>query len=163
MPLCCVGFPWNPQVLVWTSGEGGMVNCVEESVWTGVVNQNKSRWIFLCFIHSNTICKWQTCLDSRRCSTAPARATSPNQHFIADDGKLFHGSGVGDPFGPRCFEGDVMGCGIMFPRDFCADGDKSLHPVFKALLATQTLTFCLRFLFIFRFRWDRRLGLWSLL
>ncbi|XP_003973187.1 SPRY domain-containing protein 3-like [Takifugu rubripes] len=41
--------------------------------------------------------------------------------YHADDGKLFHGSGVGDPFGPRCFEGDVMGCGIMFPRDFTDD------------------------------------------
>ncbi|CAG11749.1 unnamed protein product, partial [Tetraodon nigroviridis] len=43
--------------------------------------------------------------------------------YHADDGKLFHGSGVGDPFGPRCFEGDVMGCGIMFPRDFSTDDD----------------------------------------
>uniref|UniRef100_A0AAQ6AJA3 B30.2/SPRY domain-containing protein n=2 Tax=Amphiprion ocellaris TaxID=80972 RepID=A0AAQ6AJA3_AMPOC len=42
--------------------------------------------------------------------------------YHADDGKLFHGSGVGDPFGPRCFEGDVMGCGILFPRDFNLDG-----------------------------------------
>lgn len=38
--------------------------------------------------------------------------------YHADDGKLFQGSGVGDVFGPRCFKGDVMGCGIMFPRDF---------------------------------------------
>ncbi|KAK1803446.1 hypothetical protein P4O66_020868 [Electrophorus voltai] len=38
--------------------------------------------------------------------------------YHADDGKIFHGSGVGDPFGPRCFEGDIMGCGIMFPRDY---------------------------------------------
>lgn len=38
--------------------------------------------------------------------------------FPTDDGKIFHGSGVGDPFGPRCFEGDIMGCGIMFPRDY---------------------------------------------
>ncbi|KAM4582971.1 SPRY domain-containing protein 3-like [Fundulus diaphanus] len=42
--------------------------------------------------------------------------------YHADDGKLFHGSGVGDPFGPRCLEGDTMGCGIMFPRDFSTDG-----------------------------------------
>lgn len=47
---------------------------------------------------------------------------STNQLVFVDDGKLFHGSGVGDPFGPRCFEGDIMGCGIMFPRDFCLDG-----------------------------------------
>ncbi|XP_002741480.2 SPRY domain-containing protein 3-like [Saccoglossus kowalevskii] len=38
--------------------------------------------------------------------------------YHADDGKLFKGSGVGDPFGPRCYKGDVMGCGIMFPRDY---------------------------------------------
>ncbi|KAJ0036375.1 hypothetical protein NQD34_005052 [Periophthalmus magnuspinnatus] len=38
--------------------------------------------------------------------------------YHADDGKLFHGSGVGDAFGPRCFKGDIMGCGIMFPRDY---------------------------------------------
>ncbi|GLD64338.1 SPRY domain-containing protein 3-like protein [Lates japonicus] len=42
--------------------------------------------------------------------------------YHADDGKLFQGSGVGDAFGPRCFEGDIMGCGIMFPRDFNPDG-----------------------------------------
>ncbi|KAG8007897.1 SPRY domain-containing protein 3, partial [Nibea albiflora] len=42
--------------------------------------------------------------------------------YHADDGKLFQGSGVGDPFGPRCFEGDIMGCGIMFPRDYSLDG-----------------------------------------
>ncbi|NXJ20819.1 SPRY3 protein, partial [Dicrurus megarhynchus] len=39
------------------------------------------------------------------------------------DGKLFHGSGVGDPFGPRCYKGDVMGCGIMFPRDYGRDSE----------------------------------------
>ncbi|KAJ8369993.1 hypothetical protein SKAU_G00100210 [Synaphobranchus kaupii] len=43
--------------------------------------------------------------------------------YHADDGKVFHGSGVGDPFGPRCFEGDIMGCGIMFPRDYILDGE----------------------------------------
>ncbi|XP_028849982.1 SPRY domain-containing protein 3 [Denticeps clupeoides] len=43
--------------------------------------------------------------------------------YHADDGKIFHGSGVGDPFGPRCFEGDIMGCGIMFPRDYIPDGE----------------------------------------
>ena len=40
-----------------------------------------------------------------------------------DDGKLFHGSGVGDAFGPRCLKGDIMGCGIMFPRDYILDGE----------------------------------------
>ncbi|KAJ8258987.1 hypothetical protein COCON_G00179990 [Conger conger] len=43
--------------------------------------------------------------------------------YHADDGKIFHGSGVGDPFGPRCFEGDIMGCGIMFPRDYILDSE----------------------------------------
>ncbi|KAM6977421.1 SPRY domain-containing protein 3 [Aplochiton taeniatus] len=43
--------------------------------------------------------------------------------YHADDGKLFHGSGVGDAFGPRCLEGDIMGCGIMFPRDYILDGE----------------------------------------
>lgn len=42
---------------------------------------------------------------------------------LTDDGKIFHGSGVGDPFGPRCFEGDIMGCGIMFPRDYILDSE----------------------------------------
>lgn len=42
--------------------------------------------------------------------------------YHADDGKLFQGSGVGDAFGPRCFEGDIMGCGIMFPHDYSLDG-----------------------------------------
>ena len=28
------------------------------------------------------------------------------------------GSGVGDSFGPRCNKGDIMGCGVLFPRDF---------------------------------------------
>ncbi|KAF7663967.1 hypothetical protein LDENG_00195200 [Lucifuga dentata] len=41
--------------------------------------------------------------------------------YHADDGKIFLGRGVGDPFGPRCFEGDIMGCGITFPRDYSLD------------------------------------------
>lgn len=45
--------------------------------------------------------------------------------YHADDGKIFVGSGVGDPFGPPCHKGDKMGCGIIFPRDFVCifDGD----------------------------------------
>lgn len=43
--------------------------------------------------------------------------------YHADDGKIFHGSGVGDPFGPRCYKGDIMGCGIMFPRDYILDSE----------------------------------------
>lgn len=52
------------------------------------------------------------------------QAAEPNEVvfvLMADDGKIFHGSGVGDVFGPRCFKGDVMGCGIMFPRDYILD------------------------------------------
>lgn len=40
---------------------------------------------------------------------------------MTDDGKIFRGSGVGEEFGPRCLKGDVMGCGIMFPRDYILD------------------------------------------
>ncbi|XP_064600624.1 SPRY domain-containing protein 3-like isoform X2 [Liolophura sinensis] len=43
--------------------------------------------------------------------------------YHADDGKIFVGSGVGDPFGPRCHKGDIMGCGILFPRDYNSDAD----------------------------------------
>uniref|UniRef100_A0A4W6F566 SPRY domain containing 3 n=2 Tax=Lates TaxID=8186 RepID=A0A4W6F566_LATCA len=53
--------------------------------------------------------------------------------YHADDGKLFQGSGVGDAFGPRCFEGDIMGCGIMFPRDFNPDGGASSCAASKCL------------------------------
>lgn len=35
-----------------------------------------------------------------------------------------------------------MGCGIMFPRDFCTDGDGSLTPAFTVLLTDQSLTCC---------------------
>lgn len=37
--------------------------------------------------------------------------------------KVFMGSGVGDPFGPRCNKGDIMGCGVLFPRDFESKSD----------------------------------------
>ncbi|XP_041466861.1 SPRY domain-containing protein 3-like [Lytechinus variegatus] len=43
--------------------------------------------------------------------------------YHADDGKIFTGHGVGNPFGPKCHKGDIMGCGIMFPRDYQADSD----------------------------------------
>jgi len=43
--------------------------------------------------------------------------------YHADDGKVFMGSGVGDPFGPRCNKGDTMGCGVMFPRDYECKSD----------------------------------------
>lgn len=38
--------------------------------------------------------------------------------YHADDGKIFVGSGVGTRFGPRCQKGDIMGCGILFPREY---------------------------------------------
>ncbi|PNF22199.1 SPRY domain-containing protein 3 [Cryptotermes secundus] len=43
--------------------------------------------------------------------------------YHADDGKIFIGSGVGAPFGPRCHKGDRMGCGILFPRDYVCQYD----------------------------------------
>jgi hypothetical protein len=44
--------------------------------------------------------------------------------YHADDGKIFIGSGVGAPFGPRCHKGDRMGCGILFPRDYVCQYDR---------------------------------------
>ncbi|GFN87705.1 lipoxygenase homology domain-containing protein 1-like [Plakobranchus ocellatus] len=46
--------------------------------------------------------------------------------YHADDGKLFHGSGMGMHFGPKCSLGDVMGCGIYFPLDY--DDDAADNP-----------------------------------
>ncbi len=43
--------------------------------------------------------------------------------YHADDGKVFVGSGVGSPFGPRCHKGDVMGCGVLFPRNYECKSD----------------------------------------
>lgn len=48
--------------------------------------------------------------------------------YHADDGKIFVGSGIGDPFGPRCHKGDVMGCGILFPPDYDSEADSDLSP-----------------------------------
>jgi len=49
--------------------------------------------------------------------------------YHADDGKLFVGSGKGAPFGPRCHKGDIMGCGVLFPRNYeCkSDSDEELE------------------------------------
>ncbi|CAN7939206.1 unnamed protein product [Ixodes hexagonus] len=41
--------------------------------------------------------------------------------YHADDGQIFVGSGEGSRFGPRCKKGDVMGCGILFPREYVAE------------------------------------------
>ncbi|XP_034230494.1 SPRY domain-containing protein 3-like [Thrips palmi] len=43
--------------------------------------------------------------------------------YHADDGKIFMGSGKGDPFGPRCHKGDRMGCGIYFAPDYISEYD----------------------------------------
>jgi len=43
--------------------------------------------------------------------------------YHADDGKVFMGSGVGEQFGPKCSKGDIMGCGVLFPRDFECKSD----------------------------------------
>lgn len=44
--------------------------------------------------------------------------------YHADDGRVFAGSTVGSLFGPRCHKGDVMGCGIIFPRDYVCNYDR---------------------------------------
>ena len=43
--------------------------------------------------------------------------------YHADDGKIFVGSGCGAPFGPRCNKGDIMGCGVLFPRNYECKSD----------------------------------------
>nr|CAB3266542.1 SPRY domain-containing protein 3-like [Phallusia mammillata] len=43
--------------------------------------------------------------------------------YHADDGKIFLGRGQGTPFGPRCYRGDIMGCGIHFPCDYVTPSD----------------------------------------
>ncbi|KAK3101514.1 hypothetical protein FSP39_004141 [Pinctada imbricata] len=48
--------------------------------------------------------------------------------YHADDGKIFVGSGVGDPFGPKCHKGDTMGCGILFPPDYDSEADSDPSP-----------------------------------
>lgn len=48
--------------------------------------------------------------------------------YHADDGKIFIGSGVGDEFGPRCHKGDIMGCGILFPRGYSSEMDSDGSP-----------------------------------
>lgn len=46
--------------------------------------------------------------------------------YHADDGKIFVGSGVGEAFGPKCKKGDIMGCGILFPKDYNCDRDQNI-------------------------------------
>ena len=42
--------------------------------------------------------------------------------YHADNGHIYKEKGQGDPFGPTCTKGDMMGCGIRFPNS--SDGDK---------------------------------------
>ena len=44
--------------------------------------------------------------------------------YHADDGQIFEGNTVGIPFGPPCDKGDIMGCGIIFPRDYVPNCDR---------------------------------------
>lgn len=60
--------------------------------------------------------------------------------FHTDDGKIFHGSGVGDPFGPRCYKGDIMGCGIMFPRDYILDSEGMDELAYRSELSSLLYT-----------------------
>ena len=46
--------------------------------------------------------------------------------YHADDGNLFHESGIGTTFGPTCTDGDRMGCGV----DFSADSSSGYVNVF---------------------------------
>lgn len=39
--------------------------------------------------------------------------------YHADNGHLYKGKGQGDMFGPPCGVGDIMGCGIRFPKGYC--------------------------------------------
>ncbi|XP_064899485.1 SPRY domain-containing protein 3 isoform X1 [Columba livia] len=61
--------------------------------------------------------------------------------YHADDGKIFHGSGVGDPFGPRCYKGDIMGCGIMFPRDYILDSEGDSDEALEVKAAVRNVLY----------------------
>jgi hypothetical protein len=45
------------------------------------------------------------------------------------NGKVFIGSGTGDPFVPRCHKGYRMSCGILFPRDYMCQYDRYVSTV----------------------------------
>ena len=48
------------------------------------------------------------------------------------------GSGVGDSFGPRCNKGDVMGCGVLFPRDWeCSEDSEEEGELVVRLVESQ--------------------------
>ena len=56
--------------------------------------------------------------------------------YHADNGHLYKERGHGEPFGPTCTEGDVMGCGIAFP----VDSSESREAVIGATAATPPLS-----------------------
>jgi len=67
--------------------------------------------------------------------------------YCAEDGKIFIGSVVGDPFVPRCLKGDRMRCGILFPGDYVCQYDRYVSAVQTAvrdLLITSRIV-CLVF------------------
>lgn len=48
--------------------------------------------------------------------------------YVSDDGKIFVGSGIGDPFGPRCHKGRRMAgkcCSLLTARYYCRTPDCS--------------------------------------
>ena len=46
--------------------------------------------------------------------------------YHADNGHIYKERGHGEPFGPTCSEGDIMGCGIQFPADSEATSEEVL-------------------------------------
>merc|ERR550517_1344354 len=62
--------------------------------------------------------------------------------YHADDGKVFEGSGHGASFGPRCHKGDIMGCGVLFPRNYeCkSDSDEELDQQAGVVRASDGLS-----------------------
>jgi len=53
--------------------------------------------------------------------------------YRAEVGKICIGSGAGDPLVPLCHEGDRMGCGILFPRDYMCQYDRYVSTVQTAV------------------------------
>jgi len=53
--------------------------------------------------------------------------------YHADDGKIFIGSGIGDPVVPRYHKGDMMGCGILFHTDYMCQYDRYMSTVQTAV------------------------------
>ena len=49
-----------------------------------------------------------------RLNIIPSRFSSPSHLISGDDGKFFHSTGQGQPWGPMYKTGDVIGCGVNF-------------------------------------------------